>query len=216
MPTAASSTRRRLQARHAAAATGATAADKIDTFTIKGTDANGRSITVATVTVNILSLNNVPTGGTANFPAASANGVISGSLTGVTDADNDTLTYSGAAGKGDVVFTGTSFTYTPHADGTARRRRRQREYRHQAGHHHAHRRRRPRRREDVQQRGVQHHDRRTPLRPTRSPALPVAGLLGVDEDLDHQRPATPTSTLSTTRSRHSRPGSTCQWYSATS
>jgi hypothetical protein len=100
-------------ARHAAAATNAPPADKIDTFTIKGTDANGRSITVATVTVNILSLNNAPTGGNATFPAAGANGVIVGSVTGVTDADGDTLTYSGTAGKGSVVFTGTSYTYTP-------------------------------------------------------------------------------------------------------
>jgi VCBS repeat-containing protein len=99
-------------ARHAAAANNATAADKIDTFTIKAT-MDGRSITVATVTVNILSLNNAPTGGTASFPAANANGVISGSLTGVTDADSDTLTYSGTAGKGTVVFNGTNFTYTP-------------------------------------------------------------------------------------------------------
>ncbi len=101
------------EARHAAAATNALPADKIDTFSIKGTDINGRSITVATVTVDILSLNNVPTGGTATFPAADANGVISGSVTGVTDADFDTLTYSGTAGKGSVVFTGTNFTYTP-------------------------------------------------------------------------------------------------------
>ena len=99
-------------ARHAAAANNATAADKIDTFTIKAT-MDGRSITVATVTVNILSLNSAPTGGTASFPAANANGVISGSLTGVTDADSDTLTYSGTAGKGTVVFNGTNFTYTP-------------------------------------------------------------------------------------------------------
>jgi large repetitive protein len=100
-----------LAARHAAAATNATAADKIDTFTIKGTDANGRSITVATVTVNILSQNNVPTG-TATFPSAAANGVISGSVS-ASDLDSDTLTYSGTAGKGTVVFNGTNFTYTP-------------------------------------------------------------------------------------------------------
>jgi hypothetical protein len=101
------------EARHAAAATNATAADKVDTFVIKGT-MDGRSITVATVTVNILSANNAPTGGSATFPAADTiTGVISGSVTGVTDADNDTLTYSGVAGKGDVVFTGNSYTYTP-------------------------------------------------------------------------------------------------------
>jgi VCBS repeat-containing protein len=100
-------------ARHAAAANNATAADKVDTFTIKGTDANGRSITVATLTVNILSLNNAPTAGSATFPPADTNGVISGSVTGVTDADGDTLTYSGTASKGAVVFNGTNYTYTP-------------------------------------------------------------------------------------------------------
>ncbi|HTI76384.1 MAG TPA: Ig-like domain-containing protein, partial [Mycobacterium sp.] len=99
-------------ARHAAAANNATAADKIDTFTIKAT-MDGRSITVATVTVNILSFNNAPTGGTPTFGTADANGVISGSLTGVTDADSDTLTYSGSASHGSVVFNGTNFTYTP-------------------------------------------------------------------------------------------------------
>ncbi|WP_156752499.1 Ig-like domain-containing protein [Mycobacterium sp. ACS1612] len=104
------------QARHAAAAANATAADKTDTFTIKGTDANGRSITVTTVSVNILPANSAPAGGTATFPAANANGVITGSVTGITDADGDTLTYTGTAGKGTVTFNGTTFTYTPTLD----------------------------------------------------------------------------------------------------
>ena len=39
--------------------------------------------------------------------------VSSRAVTGVTDADNDTLTYSAAAGKGTVVFTSTGYTYTP-------------------------------------------------------------------------------------------------------
>jgi len=98
-------------ARHAAAADNATAADKTDSFTIKGTDADGRSITVATVDVTISATNTAPDG-TATFPSANTSGVISG-LVSVTDGDGDTLTYSGTAGKGTVVFTGSSYTYTP-------------------------------------------------------------------------------------------------------
>lgn len=99
------------EARHAAAATNATLADKTDTFTIKGTDANGRSITVATVQVTISTTNQVPTG-SATFNSPDSNGLVTGSVS-VTDGDNDTLTYTGTAGKGTVVFTGTNFTYTP-------------------------------------------------------------------------------------------------------
>jgi hypothetical protein len=98
-------------ARHAAAADNATAADKTDTFTIKGTDANGRSITVATVQVTISATNAAP-GGTATFNAANSSGVITGSVS-VTDADDATLSYSGQASKGTVSFTGSTFTYTP-------------------------------------------------------------------------------------------------------
>lgn len=98
-------------ARHAAAADNATGADKLDTFTIKGTDANGRSITVATVQVTISTANTAPDG-TATFHSPDANGLVTGSVS-VTDGDSDTLTYTGTAGKGTVVFTGTSFTYTP-------------------------------------------------------------------------------------------------------
>jgi large repetitive protein len=98
-------------ARHAAAKLTATDADKTDTFTIKGTDANGRSITVATVQVTISATNADPTG-TATFNSPDSNGVITGAVS-VTDGDNDTLTYSGSAGKGTVTFTGANFTYTP-------------------------------------------------------------------------------------------------------
>lgn len=98
-------------ARHAAAKLTATDADKTDSFTIKGTDANGRSITVATVQVTISATNAVPTG-TATFNSPGSNGVITGAVS-VTDADNDTLAYSGTAGKGTVTFTGANFTYTP-------------------------------------------------------------------------------------------------------
>ena len=98
-------------ARHAAAKLTATDADKTDSFTIKGTDANGRSITVATVQVTISATNADPTG-TATFNSPDTNGVITGAVS-VTDADNDTLAYSGTAGKGTVTFTGANFTYTP-------------------------------------------------------------------------------------------------------
>ena len=98
-------------ARHAAAKLTATDADKTDSFTIKGTDANGRSITVATVQVTISATNADPTG-TATVNSPDTNGVITGAVS-VTDADNDTLAYSGTAGKGTVTFTGANFTYTP-------------------------------------------------------------------------------------------------------
>lgn len=98
-------------ARHAAAKLTATDADKTDSFTIKGTDANGRSITVATVQVTISATNADPTG-TATFNSPDSNGTITGSVS-VTDDDNDTLTYTGTAGKGTVTFNGINFTYTP-------------------------------------------------------------------------------------------------------
>ena len=98
-------------ARHAASMLTATDADKTDSFTIKGTDANGRSITVATVNVTISPTNAAPDG-TATFNSPDSNGVIAGSVS-VTDGDNDTLTYAGTAGKGTVAFNGANFTYTP-------------------------------------------------------------------------------------------------------
>ena len=98
-------------ARHAASMLTATDADKTDSFTIKGTDANGRSITVATVNVTISPTNLAPDG-TATFNSPDSNGVIAGSVS-VTDGDNDTLTYAGTAGKGTVTFNGANFTYTP-------------------------------------------------------------------------------------------------------
>ena len=98
-------------ARHAASKLTATDADKTDSFTIKGTDANGRSITVATVNVTISPTNSAPDG-TATFNSPDSNGVISGSVS-VTDGDSDALSYTGTAGKGSVAFNGTNFTYTP-------------------------------------------------------------------------------------------------------
>jgi hypothetical protein len=90
---------------------GAPTADKVHTFSIFGTDVNSRTITVATVNVTISAVNATPEG-TAAFSNPDSSGVVTGSVS-VTDGDNDTLTYSGSAGKGTVTFDGTNFTYTP-------------------------------------------------------------------------------------------------------
>jgi hypothetical protein len=99
-------------ARHAAAKIGAPASDKADTFTIVGTDANGHSITVATVSVTISPSNAAPTG-SATASSPSTDGKVSGAVT-ATDADSDALVYSGTSAKGGTVaFTGANYTYTP-------------------------------------------------------------------------------------------------------
>jgi VCBS repeat-containing protein len=106
-------------ARHAAAATNATTAAKTDSFTIVGTDANGRQITVATVPVTISATNTAPT---ASYSVTNpgSNGQVTGIIM-ASDADNDTLSYgatSTTSSKGGAVTvnaaTGT-FSYQPTA-----------------------------------------------------------------------------------------------------
>ena len=104
-------------ARHAAAVPGAKTSVTTETFTVTITDAHGGTITKA-VTVGIKPADVAPviatvTAGTPNTKS----GVVSGKIT-ATDADKDTLTYSGTSTvKGKVAVnakTGT-FTYTPTA-----------------------------------------------------------------------------------------------------
>ena len=107
------------EARHVALATGATTADKTDTFTVSVGDGNGNVLPVI-VTVAIQPGTNAqpqPAPGTPEVGAPDAvTGVVLGSVT-ATDADNDTLTYSGptstAKGTLSVDATSGAFVYKP-------------------------------------------------------------------------------------------------------
>ena len=109
-------------ARNNAAATGATAADLQDSFTVTVSDAHGGTATSA-VTVAVSPTpgttpgNRAPVAGTPAVGSPNAvTGVVTGSVS-ATDADGDTLTYSAPSttGKGGVsIVAGTgAFTYTP-------------------------------------------------------------------------------------------------------
>lgn len=82
-----------IDARNAASASSASAADKIDTFTITVTDPAGASVEVL-VSVTIPQWNLPPTGGVASNIIADGNGVVRGKITGVINLDGDPLTYS--------------------------------------------------------------------------------------------------------------------------
>lgn len=103
-------------ARHAASSVGATSADKTDSFVISVSDGHGGT-TAISVTVAIGGANATPSG-TATVAAPNvATGVVAGTLD-VTDADGDSLTYSGSTttAKGSVtVNPNGSFTYTPNS-----------------------------------------------------------------------------------------------------
>ena len=104
-------------ARHGAARTGATSADKSDTVSVTVKDGFGGVVTVP-VTVIISPNNAVPvTKSTVGAPNAST-GVVAGSVT-ATDADKDTLAYSAPAStaKGSVTINASTgvLTYTPTA-----------------------------------------------------------------------------------------------------
>ncbi|MDG4668015.1 Ig-like domain-containing protein [Mycobacterium sp. 236(2023)] len=102
-------------ARHAAAATGATEADKTDSFTVTVTDSHGAA-TILTVSVDVGPANRTPSARviTVTDPAPST-----GTVTGVvaaTDRDGDTLTFTGPTStrRGTVVVnTDGTFAYTP-------------------------------------------------------------------------------------------------------
>ena len=104
------------EARHAASALTATAADKTDTFTLTVTDSYGASTNVL-VGVAISPANTAPTGSPTVGAPNPSTGVVFGSIT-ASDTDGDALTYSGPAptDKGSVAIGADgSFTYTPTA-----------------------------------------------------------------------------------------------------
>jgi VCBS repeat-containing protein len=104
--------------RHAAAATGATAADKTDTFTVTVADGHGNPVAV-TVSVKIAPANAKPTGATAALGQAnSSTGVVTGTITAVdNDLDDFTLTGPVKTTKGTIGYDNStdSFVYTPTA-----------------------------------------------------------------------------------------------------
>lgn len=107
-------------ARHAAAGNG----PDQDTFTIMGIDPAGRSVKMATVTVDISPQNTAPANGTVTITNVNtSNGTVTGKITG-TDADGDQINFSsGSIITGTVVgWTGNlaissngNFTYTLNA-----------------------------------------------------------------------------------------------------
>jgi YVTN family beta-propeller protein/VCBS repeat-containing protein len=102
-------------ARHAASAVNAPLSAKTDSFVVSVSDGRGGVVT-ATVTVNILPANKVPTYTLTVGTPSSTTGVVTGKVT-ASDADYDVRTFTaGTPAKGTVVVTSTgSFTYTPTA-----------------------------------------------------------------------------------------------------
>ncbi|MGV0790808.1 Ig-like domain-containing protein [Mycolicibacterium sp. XJ1819] len=101
------------EARHAAAADGATATDQTDSFTITVDDGHGGTVAVP-ITVTIKSVNTRPKArATVGTPDASS-GIVTGTVS-ATDNDADTLVYTASpTTKGDVVIDSDgTFTYTP-------------------------------------------------------------------------------------------------------
>lgn len=104
-------------ARHAASAEDATTAQTTDTVTVSVDDGHGAT-TVGGVAVSIAPQNAVPKETSDPTEFFLSEPVDKGTLFGtfnVSDADNDTLTYSVTTGpaKGTVVINGGTFTYTP-------------------------------------------------------------------------------------------------------
>ncbi|MBB2992500.1 YVTN family beta-propeller protein/VCBS repeat-containing protein [Mycolicibacterium iranicum] len=108
-------------ARHAAAAAGAGADDKVDTFDIVVDDGHGGTATVA-VTVRIKPLNSRPSGVDVADQFTNLNsGLVTGKIT-ADEADGDTLTFSApeSTRKGTItVNPDGTFTYTPTAEARA-------------------------------------------------------------------------------------------------
>jgi len=102
------------EARHAAAADGATAADKTDTFTITVDDGHGNQLPF-TITVDIRGANSRPTKATVtSLTTDTATGVVTGTMT-ATDPDGDTFTVTGPANtnQGSIIYADNTFTYIP-------------------------------------------------------------------------------------------------------
>ena len=105
-------------ARHAAAADAATAAERTDTFTVTISDGHGGT-TAAVVTVAVAPSNTNPVAGTPTIATAdAATGAIAGSLA-ATDADGDTTAFVAitAPSRGTLSLNQSTgaFTYTPDA-----------------------------------------------------------------------------------------------------
>ena len=101
-------------ARHQAAGTTASAADRTDVFRVAVADEYG-AVTDIPVTVAISPFNTAPTGGAVLQDLDVASGVVTGAVVG-TDSDGDTLTYSGSTttAKGTVVVSADgAITYSP-------------------------------------------------------------------------------------------------------
>jgi VCBS repeat-containing protein len=101
-------------ARHSAAATTATVANKADTFTVTVDDGYGGSVAVP-VSVTIAPANVAPTAtATVGKPDFSNKGAVKVTLTG-SDADKDPLTYTASTPTSGAVVRNSdgSFTYTP-------------------------------------------------------------------------------------------------------
>lgn len=105
------------EARHAAAATGASTADKTDSFIVTVADGHGDPVTV-TVSVKIAPANAKPTGASASVAQPNSNGAVIGTITAV-DADHDDFTLTGPAStkKGTITYDSAtdSFVFTPTA-----------------------------------------------------------------------------------------------------
>jgi YVTN family beta-propeller protein/VCBS repeat-containing protein len=90
-----------------------------DTFTIRGTDPYGASVTTASITVSISPTavpNRAPQAGTPSIDTRDvATGAISGSLN-FTDPDNNPMTYSVPTqpSSGTVTLVGSRYTFTPY------------------------------------------------------------------------------------------------------
>lgn len=101
-------------ARHAAARIGGPADDRTDLFAVTVSDGRGGLATVP-ISVNVAEFNSAPVAGTPSIGAPGVLGVVTGRVS-ATDADGDTLAFTGSAttAKGSVaVASDGSFTYTP-------------------------------------------------------------------------------------------------------
>ncbi len=101
-------------ARHAAAADGATDADKFDTFAVTVDDGHGGTFPVP-VTVTIGSANTAPIANPSVPEPDPTSGQVLGSINASDpDGDNVTYTVTGGPGKGSVIVNADgAFTYTP-------------------------------------------------------------------------------------------------------
>lgn len=108
------------QIRHAASAVNAPETAKTDSFTVNVSDGYG-GVATETINVPVSPANANPVGGAiADLQSDDIIGVVTGSVTGVSDPDLDTLGYSSnptSAGGGHVdVYSDGSFTYNPTAE----------------------------------------------------------------------------------------------------